>query len=284
MKDLIIGCSDRYNWNKIKYWVNSVDKSGFTGDKLIIFGNVDKNTIQECVNRGWIVSFIGTPDNSGNYVYQNRMSIAVDRFLAIWQVLHQIGNNYEYVIHTDVKDVVFQLNPSVGIRGLLGGNKKFLVSSESLKYCDEPWGQQNMIDTFGQGYYSIHKDDEIFNMGVTAGTSKIMMDMAKTVFQLSMSRSIPNADQACLNFLLQTEAWANITKFVRSEDGFAAQTGTTMDESKIANFAPKLLEPAPIWDGSVVRTSTGMTHYILHQYDRVKSIRDAIYQKYDDTV
>ena len=32
-KDLIIGAYTNYNWDQIKYWVNSIEKSGFTGDK-----------------------------------------------------------------------------------------------------------------------------------------------------------------------------------------------------------------------------------------------------------
>ena len=39
MKDLIIGCSTGYKWDTIKYWVNSINQSGFTGDRVMIMMN-----------------------------------------------------------------------------------------------------------------------------------------------------------------------------------------------------------------------------------------------------
>ena len=34
-KDMIAGCFDGYTWNRIQYFVNSADRSGFTGDSGI---------------------------------------------------------------------------------------------------------------------------------------------------------------------------------------------------------------------------------------------------------
>ena len=31
MKDIVVGCITGYNFDKIKPWVNSLDRSGFTG-------------------------------------------------------------------------------------------------------------------------------------------------------------------------------------------------------------------------------------------------------------
>ena len=36
MKDLIIGASTNYDWDKLKYWINSINESGFEGDKALI--------------------------------------------------------------------------------------------------------------------------------------------------------------------------------------------------------------------------------------------------------
>ncbi len=37
MKDLIIGASTGYTWDTLKYWVNSINQSGFDGD-ISFFG------------------------------------------------------------------------------------------------------------------------------------------------------------------------------------------------------------------------------------------------------
>ena len=36
MKDLIIGASTGYTWDTLKYWVNSINQSGFDGDKVLV--------------------------------------------------------------------------------------------------------------------------------------------------------------------------------------------------------------------------------------------------------
>ena len=44
MKDLIIGASTNYDWDKLKFWINSINKSGFKGDKVLILMNCDSAT------------------------------------------------------------------------------------------------------------------------------------------------------------------------------------------------------------------------------------------------
>jgi hypothetical protein len=68
--------------------------------------------------------------------------------------------------------------------------------------------------------------------------------------------------------------------YLRSEDGWAAQLGTTVDPSKIDNFGPLLLEPSPKLEGGKVVTSTGTPFTIVHQYDRVPTWRHVVEAKY----
>jgi len=46
MKDLIVGCATNYDWSKLKYWINSINESGFTGNKFLVLMNCDKDTVQ----------------------------------------------------------------------------------------------------------------------------------------------------------------------------------------------------------------------------------------------
>jgi hypothetical protein len=52
MKDVVIGCITNYTFEKIKLFVNSIDRSGFTGHKVMIVYNVPKSTVDELQNRG----------------------------------------------------------------------------------------------------------------------------------------------------------------------------------------------------------------------------------------
>jgi hypothetical protein len=50
MKDLIIGCITNYHPEQIKSWVNSINKCGFQGDKVVISFGVPDETIKYLIN------------------------------------------------------------------------------------------------------------------------------------------------------------------------------------------------------------------------------------------
>lgn len=278
-KDLIIGAYTNYNWDVIKYWVNSLDKSGFTGDKVVITYNSSSSTVNELINRGYIVQAFAR-DSNGDFVYPNNLIIVVTRFIHLWNYINNLPNidDYRYVITTDMKDVIFQTNPSIWLEQNLKG-KKICASSESLKYENETWGADNMQGSFPE-LWSVIKDKTIWNCGVQAGEIKTMRDLWLQIYLSCAAGKRPNPDQAVYNLLLNMEPWQSITRFTSSEEGWAAQLGTTMDQSKIENFRPFLLEPTPVISNDYVTTSTGSVYPIVHQWDRITGLKDIIMSKF----
>lgn len=279
MKDLIIGCSTNYDWPKLKYWVNSINKSGFTGDKVLILMNCDKATCQKINDAGFkIIGF--NQDAEGNLKYESQLMVHVERFLHLYNYLKDTQGQYRYVITTDVKDVVFQKNPSEWIEQNLG-DRNAIFSSESMLYKDEPWGDQNLLDTYGPYIHSILRENEIYNVGVLGGKSDAIMDLAFNIFIASIQARIPICDQSTFNFMVSQKAYKDTNLYARSEYGWACQLGTTVDPSKAAQFGPKLLEPLPKFiDGRVV-TSTGKEYTIVHQYDRCPEWKPIIEAQYE---
>ena len=280
MKDLIVGCATNYDWSKLKYWVNSINRSGFEGDKVLILMNCDKNTVKKISDSGFsIIAF--NQDANGNLSYNSNMMVHVERFFHIYQLLKD--NEYRYVITTDVKDVVFQRNPSKWLEeNLAEGVEDLVFSSESMKYKDEPWGNQNLLETFGPQIYEDFKKNTIFNVGVLAGQGYAMKDLMMNIFASCMHRPIKICDQSTFNFLISQHPYLSTSMYTKSEDGWACQLGTTADPSKIDQFRPFLLEPSPKMEGDKVLTSEGIEYIIVHQYDRVPEWKKVIEAKYDD--
>ena len=278
MKDLIIGCSTNYNWDKIKYWVNSINQSGFEGDKVLIFMNVDKDTLQKVNDAGFTAIVLSQPDEFGNHKYESRLPVHVERFFHIYNFLRE--NRYRYVITTDVKDVIFQKNPIKYIEENIG-DKKLMFASESLLYKDEPWGNQNLLETFGPYFHSIFKGNLIFNVGVLAGRGDDMRDLACMIFNMSINRPIPIVDQSTFNLMISMAPYLYTSLYLKSEDAWACQLGTTADPSKIAEFKPLLEEPSPRFENGKVVTSLGKEFTIVHQYDRVPDWKEIIEKKYE---
>jgi hypothetical protein len=279
MKDLIVGCSTNYDWSKLKYWVNSINASGFEGDKVLILMNCDKDTVQKVTDAGFsIIAF--NQDDSGNLTYQSQLMVHVERFIHIHKLLKD--NEYRYVITTDVKDVIFQKNPIEWLEKNLPENEDLVFSSESIKYKDEPWGRENLTQCYGQGIYEDFKNNTIFNVGVVAGRGHAMRDLTLQLFLNCINRPISIVDQAVFNVMISRHPYLKSSLYMKSEDGWACQLGTTADPSKIEQFRPHLLESSPKLEGDMVVTSTGIEYTIVHQYDRVPEWKKVIEAKYDE--
>jgi hypothetical protein len=268
MKDLIIGCIVNYNINHIKYWVNSIQKSGFSGDKIIISFGVDDDTEKYIIEKGF---------QFYKYERSNR-HIVIDRFLAMWQLLNTIDCDYRYIMTTDVRDVIFQYDPSIWLAENMN-DKKLLVSSECLKYKHENWGNHNLYNSYPH-LYENNSDNIIYNAGTIAGEISYIKDFFLHIFNLSLIGNDPQPDQAAMNILIHTNPFKNCTYKAKQEDGWCCQLGTTLDPRIKDIYAPFLLEPLPNIIGNSVMTSTNKPFCLVHQYDRVPGLNEIIMAKY----
>lgn len=276
-KDLIIGCSTNYTWDTLKYWINSAKMTGFAGDIVLILMNCDKDTAYKVAQAG--VKIVGfNQDNQGNLKYSSKLPVHVERFLHIYNYLSE--HEYNYVITTDVKDVIFQKNPSEFLNSQLGARQQLMFASESMKYCDEPWGNQNLLETYGPYIHEKFKNNIIYNVGVLAGRFAAMKALMINIFTAAINRPIPICDQSTFNFMISQFPYTETCRYMESETGWACQLGTTADPSKLDQFKPFLLEKSPEFVDGVVTTSMGNKFCIVHQYDRVPEWRKEIEVKY----
>lgn len=283
MRKLIIGCASNYDWSTLQYWCNSINQTGFDGDKVLILMNCDKDTVIKVEKAGFkIIGF--NKDEDGNLVHDSKMPPHVERFLHIYEYLRK-ADDYDWVVTTDVKDVIFQSDPCKWLEEHdAGDHADLFFSSESILYKDEPWGNQNLLETFGPYIHNIFKENIIYNVGVLAGRGFAMESLMINIFSSCMGKPIPICDQSTFNFLISQPPYISTSEYFGSEDGWACQLGTTVDPAKIEQFKPKLLEPSPVMENGRVKTE-GETRprrdfCIVHQYDRVPAWRHLIQMKY----
>jgi hypothetical protein len=268
MKDLIISCVVNYNTDKIKHWIYSINKSGFTGDKVLISFGVDADTEKFIIENGFELY---------RYEKTNR-HIVIDRFMAMWDFINNSNTNYRYVISTDVKDVIFQYNPSEWLEKNMK-DKKILVSSECLKYKNEDWGNSNLHSSYPH-LYDLNINNTIYNAGTMAGESNYIKDFFLHIFNLSLIGGDPQPDQAAMNILIHTQPFIDITYKANQEEGWCCQLGTTLDPKIKDKYAPFLLEPVPNFVNDNFINSNDEPYCLVHQYDRVPVIRELIEKKY----
>ena len=270
-KDLIIGAFTNYNYNQLKPWVESIDDlyGSENIEKVMVVGVASQETKDELIKRNF--TLVEMP--------QLQIPVHVLRFLSIYEYLRTNHHKYRYVVTTDVKDVYFQSNPFTWLENNLG-SCNLVAGSEGLKYKDEPWGNENLMQTYGPYVHNLFKDNIIYNVGTIGGESEYVKDLVFNIFTNAINRPIPIVDQAVYNVLIQTVPYKDVTYFAYQLDGWACQAGTTVDPSKIEKFRPFLTEAEPNFIDGVVLTSLGQPFCIVHQYDRVPEWKKYVEQKY----
>lgn len=293
-KDLIIGGASGYSWNQLRYWVNSIKRTGFKGDIVLVVTNMTGDTVNKLTEEGVIVYAYGKKDENGNIVNQSQNAPHVERFVFIWDFLRKNKDTYRYVIVTDTRDVIFQKDPTEFLKSNLSANS-IVASSEGLAYQDEPWGNQNLKDTFGPLVYDELRDKVIYNVGTIAGYSEEVRDLLLQLFFQSVNRPIPIVDQAVYNFLIHLYPFKGETLRTNNEDGWAVQLGTTEaaimagagDIGQIIRQNPHMIDDyrkvyqdiQPIVKDDLV--TNGKTPYcIVHQWDRVPAIKEIVEKSY----
>lgn len=281
-RNLIIGAATGYNYNQLKPWVESIDEvCGDDVDRVLIVGNISQETRVKLVAKDFqLIDMPNIPN----------VPIHVGRFLAIYNYLKDTWQDYKFVVTTDVKDVYFQSNPFVWLEEIIGvgdDSYKLVAGSESMKYEDEPWGNENLLQAYGPYVHETFKKNEIYNVGTIGGDSEYVKDLMFNIFFNSINRPIPIVDQAVYNVLLQTQPYKDQTFFAKQCDGWACQSGTTVDPSKIEHFRPHLLEAEPTFVNGLVLTGQngylceeGTPFVIVHQYDRVPEWKKHVMEKY----
>jgi len=284
MNDIVVGCITGYTFDKIKPWVNSLDTCGFDGTKAMICYNVDYETVDELVKRNYTILAFKKNDEKKRFEYKENFSIVVERFLHLWFLLKRFKGQYRNIITTDVKDVIFQTNPSTWLENNLG-DKEINVACESIRYQDEEWGSHNLMKAFGALIHDHNKENLIYNAGTISGKFDTMSDLFLNIYMLCNSTNHfteggGGPDQAALNILLNMKSYKDITNFAMSEDGYAAQLGTTGPQIA-GKYGNKLVEKNPILVDNMICTSEGVPFSIVHQYDRVPEWKKIIEAKYE---
>ena len=286
MKDLVIGAITGYNFDAIEPWVNSLERSGFDGDKAMLCYNISFDVANELRKRGFKVFGFEQNEEQRRLEYTKpNFNVVVERFLHMAFVLRELDTKYRYIISTDVKDVIFQRNPSEWLEKNVSGAYKVVAASESIGYEQEEWGNFNLFRSFGIQIYHTFRNRIVSNAGVMAGEYEHMLDLFMQIKLLcdgAPAHFIEGGggpDQAAYNVLINSKPWNRITRFAKSEDGWAAQLGTTGPQIQ-DRYGKFITEPLPTIKDGIVCTSTGEPFYIVHQYDRVPQWKNDVLARY----
>jgi hypothetical protein len=266
-KDLLVGCITKYTKSDIEPWVESIQRSGYTGGKMMLVYDVS----QDVINYLKLNHFD---------VYQSQLNqhIILQRFLDLHHLLKDIDS--DRIIWTDVKDVIFQTNPSHWLNK--NKTKPIIACSECITFKDDEWAVTNAGTSFPMEWEWLQNKTS-HCAGTIAGDKEYIRDLFINIYRWSLTSSNPDqlSDQAAYNVLINQTQYKDIVQFTPQEDGFATQLGTVL--IKKDHFGDKLLEPTPIVD-DLIRNQKGEPFVIVHQYDRNPQLKQSIHNMYKDKI
>ena len=277
MKDLIVTTiSKNYNWIDIKNWIISLKNTSYNGDVLVLAYNfpdeheyidklnqlsvqvlTPKNTYRAEYDNDFVWhSGQATPSNANKLIHNVRL-------FHLWQYFTETQADLDYnrVIFTDGRDVIFQANPSEWLNEFM--TKDILVPSEGVLFKDELWGANNALSNYGPYVYEyILKDSSTCNVGTFACSAKLCKDLCLTLYL--MSNNIGVADQTSFNVLTQT-LLKDKCQWVDYNDLWALQIGTIVNDlDRYVKFE----------NGIISSLKTNKPYCLVHQYDRVPEYKN----------
>ena len=262
---IIFGCITKYSPSDIKAYVESIEKSGFRGDKMMLVYDVPQKTIDYLKSFGW--------DLFGSTLEEH---IIIQRFRDAYKLLENFQN--ETIIWTDVKDVIFQKDPTSWIEKNM--NKEILSLSECIKFKDDDWATENAGTSFPIEWEWLQNKTSCC-AGTIVGKGYALRDLFLEIYHWSKTGSNPGqlADQAAYNILINLNHFKENVQFVKQEEGLATQLGTVLIKKE--QFGDTLLEPTPIvTDDFVITNQKGEVFPIVHQYDRNPQLKQKLEEKY----
>lgn len=258
---------------EFRVYLESIKTSGMTKNTDIVFFTHDMDEqSKRLIVQEYGYRLLEVSDPSLRYV--NR-----DRFRHYWNFLVDCEDNYQYVLHTDSKDVYFQSNP---FDYLSYFESKVLLVPEGMNHEDSRWNLMDQYKSQNALYsYKINpREWPVINSGTIGGSYQEM----KNLFFLLWTNSLhvldatqPKdfvrpccTDQAVMNYLYHGYLYKDKTyKLLSLQNTFCA-VGEAVDRD--------FVKPEPTFDGSCLLHANGEKFKIFHQWERTK-YRNQIFDK-----
>ena len=259
---IILGCITKYTPEDIRPYVESIDKSGYEGGKVMLVYDVPAETIEYLKSKGW--------DLYGGELHQH---IILQRFIDSYKLLENYEN--ETVIWTDVKDVVFQRNPTEWLNTHM--DSEIMAFSECVHFKDDSWAVVNAGTSYPMEWEWLqHKIS--YCAGTIVGKGFALKDLFIEIYRWSLTTANTGqlSDQAAYNVLINLNHFKENVQFVEQEAGFVTQLGTVW----VKKTELLITEPTPIYKNGKFYNQNGQEFVIVHQYDRDPKVKQEIINLY----
>lgn len=257
MSNVLVGCVNNITQHKnnIKIWIESFKK--YCTDKIVLVTVNAKSDELSYLHQLGVHTY--------PYIMELNETINNIRLKLQYETIKIL--NVDYVLVTDVFDVVFQGNPFTKII-----DKDIVVGWEGVKHSEEPWNMDVLQKSYPNKVNDL-KNHFISCSGVMGGKKDKMVELLNIMDVVTMNKDGHNIrDQAALNIIIQEE-YFDITT-LNPSDGWVLHcaVGGPTQFYKDWGFQKHIRErfgEAKMING-IVTTQHNIVYDIVHQFNRIE--------------
>jgi hypothetical protein len=268
--DLLLGVFSNYSFEWLEAYMVSISRCGFRGRKILMVWNLAADVRAKLIEYGFELVDVPPANMSVEFChnfFEYRDKLAYEFLRDRWQ-------EFRFVFWMDIRDLVFQTDPSVWMEKNIG-SYKIVVASECIRIKDEACNDNWVKAVFDPETYARVREFEVLNGGTFAGTAEAMRDVFDRIYHIAKGKNVI-VEQAALNFVLREPEFRDITLVPRMAQGFAVVGygfGNQLEwvwTDQQPDFRSGVLYPK------------GQTEpfSIVHQYDRHRDWKWGVMERY----
>jgi hypothetical protein len=275
---LILSNAKGYKLDDVKNWILSAKEHQTDYDIALILADENREIIDFCEFNGiWVFPYWTVEHQSGQDYFYGRCKLVSKACRSLEGV--------EYVLLTDVRDVIFQEDPFPKYIAKLG-DKDAVLSSENILISNEPWNQNVLFQLFGGEACDRIRDHDVINSGVIFGRPQFLADLNLLMYDITHCLTGEKIrDQAALQYLYHSIQFINQRCIVSDGNDFIATHLAVAGPTKFYNdwnFKHNLKCGHAVMDREKVLCThpDGQVYSIVHQYNRCEEWNQWINNKY----
>jgi hypothetical protein len=275
---LILSNAKGYKLDDVKNWILSAKAHQTDYDIALLLADDNREIIDFCeFNNVFVLPYWNVEHQTGQDYFYGRCKLVSKACRGLEGV--------DYVLLTDVRDVIFQEDPFPKLIAKLG-DKDAVLSSENIVIAAEPWNQNVLFQLFGGEACDRIRDHDVINSGIIFGRPQFLADLNLLMYDITHCLTGEKIrDQAALQYLYYSIKYINDRCIVSDGNDFIAThlavAGPTQYWEQW-NFKSSLKSGHVIMDKEKVlcHHPDGQVYSIIHQYNRCAEWNQLICDKY----
>jgi hypothetical protein len=256
-QDLILGVLSGkqyvFKYPGLEAYLVSLKNCGFKGRKVMLVWNINPVAREALIKHGF--ELVDIDPYPTDMFFHARMRLA-------WEYMRDHSREFRYVFWFDIKDFVFQTNPSVWMEKNIG-NAKVIASTECVTIEQEETNQLWAKSILGEDKYQEVKDEEVINGGTWAGESETVAEVFHQVHKgcISYTGTFPPC-QIWLNYVLRQNPFKSVLRIPRWSESFSACLHPVWWNGARVKCQPFLKDYPPLIDTQTSLLYPGNAEYI----------------------